>query len=151
MQMPMKLKNSAKTLYFLVFVLMIILFLYDNAERASTAKEEFSIRDYLKNPQKYGGYQIESMVKITGISKDYFYVNLDNTEFKVIGSGIKMPIFGQTAVFLDFRKDGIIKLIGYHNYNYNYLLYIISIFALIVFALIFFKEWKITLRGFKNA
>ena len=141
----------ARVGYLLLFILIFGLFLYDNAERENMAKEEFSIRGYLNDPQKYGSHQIESMVKITAISEDHFYVNLEGTQLNVVGSGIKMPVFGQTAAFLDFRKDGTIKLIDYHNYNYNYLLYIMSFFALIVFLIIFFKEWKITLRGFKNA
>ena len=91
------------------------------------------------------------MVKITSMSEDYFYVNLENTKIKIMGSGIKMPVLGQTAVFLDFRKDGTVKLIDYHNYNYNYVLYILSFFALIIFLIMLFKEWKITLRGFKSA
>ena len=147
----MKLKNLTRIAYFLVFILIMGFFLYDNAKRAITAKEEFNIRDYLKNPQRYGGQQIESMVKITSMSEDYFYVNLENTKIKIMGSGIKMPVLGQTAVFLDFRKDGTVKLIDYHNYNYNYVLYILSFFALIIFLIMLFKEWKITLRGFKSA
>jgi len=68
-----------------------------------------------------------------------------------MGSGIKRPIYGETLVYVHYRKDGIIELIDYHNYDYNYFLYIISFFAFIVFIIIFLKEWKITRRGFEDA
>ena len=115
------------------------------------AKEGFSLDRYLENPQKYGGIKAERMVKIINISQDHFYLDLSNTPIKVYGSGVKKPVYGETLVFLNFRKDGIIELIDYHNYNYNYFLYIISIFAFSIFIIIFFKEWKITARGFKDA
>ncbi len=132
-------------------ILVVTIFLHDNVRSVEQDKEGFTVANYLENPQKYGNQKIESMVKIISISQDHFYINLGSRNIKVIGSGIKRPVLGETAVFLDYRKDGIIELIDYHNYNYNYLLYVVSFFAIIIFIIIFFKEWKITPRGFKDA
>ena len=113
--------------------------------------ERFTHDNYLENPQKYGGVKYERMGKIISISQDHFYFELGARDIKVIGSGIKRPILGETVVYVHYRKDGVIELIDYHNYNYNYLLYGVSFIALLIFIMIFFKEWKITWRGFKDA
>ena|SRR3989344_9053241 len=142
-----KMGGLAKVWYFLLFVLITILFFYGNVMDKSYGEDAFNLDNYLKNPQKYGDYKGQVFGKITGINQDSFYIN----SLKVSGSGIIKPVYGETVLFLDFKKDGIIKLIDYHNYNYNYFLYVISFFAFVVFIVIFFKEWKITLRGFKDA
>lgn len=144
-------KNLAKIWYFILFILIAVLFIHDNVRSVDKAKEGFTITNYLENPQKYGNYKAEGIAKIINISQDHFYANWYNSDIKVLGSGIKEATLGETDVFLKFRKDGVIELINYHNYNYNYLLYAISFLALIVSLIIFFKEWKFTWRGFENA
>tara|TARA_B100000315_G_scaffold250857_1_gene284483 strand:+ start:1211 stop:1666 length:456 start_codon:yes stop_codon:yes gene_type:complete len=144
-------KNLVKTGYILTLILLLTIFLYDNVKGINKAKEGFTIEKYMENPQKFGGIKFEHMARIINISQDHFYVNLGNRDLKVMGSGIKRPIYGETLVYVHYRKDGIIELIDYHNYDYNYFLYIISFFAFIVFIIIFLKEWKITWRGFEDA
>lgn len=134
-----------------MFLLIVGIFLYDNVKTAEMAREGFSINKYMENPQKYGGREFEHMTTIVNISQDHFYIKLGGKDIKVIGSDIKKPIFGEIVVYLDYKKNGRIELIDYHTYDYNYILYILSIFALIVFIMMFFKEWKIAPRGFKNA
>lgn len=146
-----KVKNLAGIGYFLVLILVLTIYVHDNLRDVDKAKEGFTIINYLKNPQKYGDHKAESMAKIINISQDHFYINVGNTNLKVMGSGIRRPVLGETAVFLNYRKDGIIELVDYHNYNCNYVLYFVSFFAIIISIIIFFREWKITARGFKDA
>jgi hypothetical protein len=147
-----KLKNLIKVGYVLLFILIVSIVIYDNVYSKNYNIEHGLVYElYIENPQKYGGFKTESFGKIINISEDHFYFNSGNENIKVFGLGIKKPIFGETAVFLDYKKDGRIELIDYHNYDFNYFLYITSFLAIIVFITIFLKEWKITWKGFKDA
>ncbi len=132
-----------------MIVLAISLFLHENVNSV-TDKDRFSIGNYVENPQKYGGINGEHLVKIVNISQDHFYINFGNRDVKVIGN-IERPTLGESTVFLNYKKNGVIELIDFHNYNYNYVLYGFSVFAFILFIIIFFMEWKITWRGFEDA
>lgn len=139
-----------KFFYWICAIAAIVILAYSNYTYRNADEGDFSIDKYLKNPEKYGGYQTEYFGKIAGISRDIFYIHVEDKIIKVYGS-IEKPVLGETAVFLDFRKDGKIRMIDYHNYNYNYLLYAVSVLALAVFIVLFFMEWKFTAGGFKNA
>lgn len=139
-----------KFFYWICAVAAIGILAYNNYTYGNPDEGYFSIENYLKNPEQYGGHTEEHFGNIVYAGKDRFYLSLGTTTLEVYGS-IESPVLGETAVFLDFGKDGKIRMIGYHNYNYNYLLYAASVLALVVFAILFFKEWKLTPRGFKNA
>lgn len=143
------LKILAKAGYFFAFILLVSFWLYHNLHH-SNPERSFNLRNYTQNPQKFAG-QYEQFGKIINISQDHFYFSAGGESIKVFGSGIKTPVYGETVIFVDYRKDGRIELIDYHNYNYNYILYALSLLALIIFIVIFFREWRITLRGFRDA
>ena len=140
-----------KIAYILVLIMFIGSLIYENVYVSNRSESRFTIEKYLHEPEKYGDKKMERIIQIKNISNDHFYFEWGSHDIKVIGSGIQMPVLGETVVYLNFRKDGIIELIDYHNYNYNYVLYILSFFAVIWFIIIFFNEWKITRRGFENA
>ncbi|MCH7770309.1 MAG: PD-(D/E)XK nuclease family protein, partial [Bacteroidetes bacterium] len=98
-------------------------FSYERVHYSNKAKDDFSLSGYLEHPQRYGGNKGEVFGKILNISQNHFYFNLGDKTIKVYGPGIKKPVYGETVVFLNFRKDGIIEMMDYHNYNYNYFLY----------------------------
>lgn len=150
--MPTKnLKLLNYIFYLLVVLLVIMLFVYERVYYLNITKDSFTLEKYLADPQTYGSHKSERLAKITNISKDHFYINSEGREIKVIGSNATMAILGESVFFLDFKKDGKIELIDYHNYDYNYILYLISVVALIIFVIVFFKEWKLTRRGFEDA
>lgn len=136
--------------YIVIFLLTLGVFIYDNLVIAKEANDKFTFDSYLKKPNKYGNKQLEIMGIVTNISQNYFYFDVGSKELKVEGS-IKRHVLGESAAYLDFKKNGTIELIEYHNYNYNYILYAVSFVALLMFIALFFNEWKPTLRGFKNA
>jgi len=149
--MGTNLKILVKLWYVLVLFLVVGIFLFDNVKSGIKKEDGFSFKNYFENPQKYSEESYERMGKIVNISSDHFYVKFGDMDIKVTGSGVKKPILGETDVYINFRKDGIIELLGYHNYNFNYILYGISLFALIILIVIFFMEWRFTIRGFKDA
>ena len=144
-------KTLPKICYFIVFALIVGTFFYERFYYSNLAKHSFTLDNYLQNPQMYGKYTDERFGRVINISSDHFYFNLGDRIIKVYGHGINKAIYGESAVFLSYNKDGRIEMIDYHNYDYNYLVYAISFLALIVFIVIFFKEWRITSRGFVNA
>jgi len=145
------LKNLTKIWFFLVLILIVSLFIRDNVRSMDKAKEGFTVNNYLENPQKYGGVKLENFGRIVNINQDHFYLNIGGRDLKVYGSGIKRPILGEIVVYINYNKNGRLEMIDYHTYDYNYVLYGISFFALILFIIIFFREWKFTWRGFKDA
>lgn len=146
-----KLKTMTK-FYLSAAILMLVFLVYDHVYAYIFPDVGyFTLEDYAKNPQAYDGLKEERFGRIINISDGYFYFNSGGKPIKVFGSGLEMPVFGETAIYVELEGDGRIKLVGHHNYNYNYLLYLISAVALLVFLVIFFKEWRITKRGFENA
>lgn len=142
-------KALTKFCYLLLFLLLATLLVYDDI-RILEDENAFTLDKYLENPEKYGGVKSQRMGKIMEINYGYFLFSGSDKPIKVIGK-IERPILGETLIYVHYRKDGIIELIDYHNYNFNYILYLISLFAIAVFLIIFFKEWKLTKRGFENA
>jgi len=145
------LKNLIKVGYLLVFILVAVILLFDNLDYSASNKDRFTITKYLENPQKYGGIKLENFGRIVNISQDHFYLDIGSRDLKVFGSGIKKPVLGEIVVYINYNKNGRIEMIDYHTYDYNYVLYGLSFFALIVFMIIFFMEWKFTRRGFEDA
>lgn len=135
----------------MVLALFIGAFVYDNLRTFGKAKDGFTISNYLSSPEKYDGHKMEIMGRVVNISQGHFVFNIGSTDLKISGSGIKKPVLGETALYANFRGDGTIEMIDYHNYNYNHILYIISFVAIILFLAIFLREWKLTSGGFKNA
>ena len=142
---------SKKIWFFFILILIISLMLYEIKYYSDYSRNNFSLKNYLENPEKYGGYRSENFGRIVNTSQDYFYFDAGGEAIKVFGKNIQKPVLGETVLYLDYRKDGKIVMIDYHNYNYNYVLYAISVLAIIVFVFLFLKDWKITRKGFKNA
>ncbi len=145
-----KIRQISVFLYILVLILMLSLVWYDNKVPRNVENISF-LQNYLKNPEKYGGRQVENFGKIINSSNDHFYFYTDNAIILVYGSGVKKSKYGETVMFLDYKKNGIIEMVDYHHYKYNYVLYFTSVIAIGLCAVILFKEWKLTRRGFKSA
>ena len=129
--------------YVLLFILIMGLVFYDDIW---WAEYKLSERGIERETQFFG--------KIINISKDHFYLYTGPSNVKIESSNIpdvRKTRYGEIVVHVISKKDRIVEGINYHNYDYNYLLYIVSFFAFVIFVIIFFKEWKLTLKGFENA
>lgn len=135
----------------LVVLLIFVSLIYDRAYFADAVHPGFSFNKYLQDPGLYGGEKVEVFGTFRNFSENSFYFNLGDKEIKIYGSNVEKPILGETVLYLDFRKDGIIELIDYHNYNFNYALYALSLMAVLLFIILFFKEWKFSFGGFEDA
>ncbi|MBI2663179.1 hypothetical protein HYX15_01465 [Candidatus Woesearchaeota archaeon] len=110
-----------------------------------------AIKDLEKYPEKYDGVLTEQYGKIEEIREDGFILALGNEKIFVKSANVRKPIYGTVSVVGIFHKEGFIELKDIHYFDYNTTKYVISIIGLIIFLVIFFKEWKITSRGFKYA
>lgn len=147
----MEIKNLIKIGYLLTIILVIALIFIENKDFSDSNDDIFTISNYIDNPEKYGGVQLENFGRIVEINQDHFYFDIGSMDLKVYGTEIKKPILGEIVVYIDYNKNGKMEMIDYHTYDYNYVLYGLSFFSLIVFVIIFFAEWKITRRGFEDA
>lgn len=144
-------KILLRTGYLLILILIIVLLLIDNISYSGAKEEGFTYSNYLENPQKYGGVKLENFGKIVKINQDHFYFDIGSRDLKVYGTGIKRPVLGEIVVYINYNKNGKMEMIDYHTYDYNYVLYGLSVFALFIFMILFFLDWKFTWRGFKDA
>lgn len=130
--------------YILVLVLALGLILLDNI-----------IYDYDKiyadDMNQYGEHRDQLFGHIINASDTYFYFDVGNRELLIYGKEIEKATFGETVLYVATKQNGTIELIDYHNYDYNYFLYVLSFIAFLIFVFIFFKEWKVTKRGLKSA
>jgi len=145
------LKILLRTGYLLILILIIVLLLIDNISYSGAKEEGFTYSNYLENPQKYGGLKLENFGRIVNINQDHFYFDIGSRDLKVYGTGIKRPVLGEIVVYINYNKNGKMEMIDYHTYDYNYVLYGLSVFALFIFMILFFFDWKLTWRGFKDA
>lgn len=108
-----------------------------------------SVSDFLGNPEKYDGMRIEAVGYARNVTSNSFYLERDGLTVKVIGFGV------DDGAYLGI--SGVLTKAGYiagENYrlNCNYLIkYVASFIGFLLLAIIFFREWKLTFRGFENA
>ena len=145
-----KSKSIAFAAYFFIFILILAFLVYDNKARKNVAEKSY-LTNYLSEPKKYGGSPGEYFGQIVNISRDSFYFSTEGKIIRVYGTGLKMPVYGETVVYINFTKENGMQLVDYHNYNYNYIIYLISFLAVAVSILVFLKEWKFSWGGFKDA
>jgi hypothetical protein len=137
--------------YITLFILIFTLSAFDYVKYESGDYKSFLLRQYLQDPPHFGDRKAQLFGKIINMSSNHFYFDNGDTIIRVEGSKIEKSILGETTLYLFFSKDGWIYLLDYHNYNYNYLIYVLSILAIIVFIYMFSREWRVTRRGFTNA
>ncbi len=112
-----------------------------------------SAKDLNENPEKYHGILTEQYGRIKELNEDSFVLLLGDSEIlvKFNNEKIRMPIQGTISILGIYNKEGFIELKDIHYFDYNNTKYLASIIGLIMFLFIFFREWKLTSRGFKYA
>ena len=110
------------------------------------------IEDFFKEPAKYESVKVGLDGPVLNISADSFYMGTKKREIKVYYNNLQKPKLGQVSVLAELRSDGTAKAIELHVNNYNYLKYVLSAIAFVVFLFMFFNEWKFkNWRFHKNA
>jgi len=99
------------------------------------------------DPLKYEGeiFQVTGKVGVVVDGKFYF-----DDKHLIIGSDVEAAKGGVTKLKL-LVKDSKLYLLDYHNHDYLNFEIGLSVFALLIALVYFFREWKVTLRGFEYA
>ncbi|HLD72424.1 MAG TPA: hypothetical protein VJA23_02465 [Candidatus Nanoarchaeia archaeon] len=78
------------------------------------------------------------------------YSFMDSSSLDPATSSYVPPRYGEVAVY-GYRTKEAIYALSINNHDYNYIIYVLSFFAGLFVLAFFFREWKITWRGFENA
>lgn len=143
-------KNILKiTFYITVLALLVISLIHYSVVYDSSFPE---INKFLEEPERFDGLTKQTMGPFAGYTTDGFLIEYNKRLIPVYyDQEYVAPRFGEVIVYGIFHREGYIEAIGVHNYDYNYVIYLISFITIIFVIILFFSEWKITLRGFKSA
>lgn len=151
---------------FLIYCLILITFIFSLVhyglylEDHETELESF----YLNNGSEEFGYKRTVMGAYAGefekgFENGFYMIHntqkipvfyLDGYSFVDSPSRYVQPSYGEVAVY-GYVTDKAIYALSINNHDYNYILYFVSFFAGLFVLALFFREWKITWRGFKSA
>lgn len=98
--------------------------------------------EFLSNPSGYAGLYTEFAGHVSNVSDQSFYMLVNQKPIKIYYKGFKNAMFGQLYARVTLNPDGTATALEVHKLSYNYIKYIISFFAFIIFFFIFFREWK---------
>lgn len=134
-------KNKIKIIAYVILIFLFVILSLD----FYLSKNYYvpSSDSFLDNPSKYKGQLSEFAGPVLSSSADGFYMSVNKMPLKVYYSGIEKPKFGQLYVHVMLNEDGTATALEVHKLSYNYLKYIISFFAFIIFLIIFFNEWML--------
>ena len=133
----------------LLAILLLALMMY----YSYTSHDKYypSISDFVKDPEKYDDIFTEQQVNVYNITADSFMARFGNDEVLVKYKNARQPKYGLLTFTGYYKKAGYIEATEVKYNDYSHGKYLFSFIGLFIFLYIFFKEWKITLRGFKDA
>ena len=105
----------AKVRYCLVLILFVLLFAHQNVWNQD--RERFHIDRFIEDPLTYGNHTGQRFGKIVVVQPETFDFNDGDKVIRIEGSGVVASTLGETVIFLDYRLDGRMVLIDYHNYD----------------------------------
>lgn len=110
------------------------------------------ITGFSQDPSSYEGRVIELEGKIVEREGRYYIASTSNipVEIKYDWSkeGSSKP--GSAVILGVLHKEGIIEVLGIHPRKHHMVKYYVSGLGIIIFLFIFFKEWRVSLKGFKE-
>ena len=141
--------KNLKIVYRVAYVLTLILTLVTLFHYSMINKNEFTMGDFIENPAQFAGHYRSITGPFVAQTNDGFFIEFNKHHFQVYyAEPYTPPVLGEVSIYGMLNKDGSITAWRVHNYDYNYILYVLSFFAGISVILYFFSEWKMTARGF---
>lgn len=143
------------------YTLAIVLFITTLAHYAVTYHHPFTLGDVMSSPSLYEGINLSVTGPYGGNVEDAgrnatssFYVIANKKpvriEYQEPSRPFAPPHWGEISVYGQVQADGSLYAWRIHNYNYNYLLYVLSLVTGTGVLLFFVYEWKITWRGIRE-
>ncbi|MEK6950821.1 MAG: hypothetical protein AABX13_03820 [Nanoarchaeota archaeon] len=134
----------------------MLLFITTLIHYTVTYHKGFTFADVLVSPSSYEGMNLSVTGPYGGLGgSGSFYliynqklVRIDYQNYERGHDRIYVPPrWGEVSLYGQVQADGSLRAWRVHNYDYNYLLYVLSFFTGIGVLIFFFHEWKITRRG----
>jgi len=114
-----------------------------------SAHSQLTTNNFQKNPEAYQGITKQIMGKYVKTTNYGFILNYNGQQMPILYDyAHNPPKYGEILVYGTFQNDGTIQALEVHNYDYNYIIYLISFIAFLFIVQLFFKEWKLTKKGF---
>lgn len=112
-----------------------------------------TLPEFLANKEKYQGRQAVLKGDIVDIRDGSFVFSSNGAEITVIFSQpVRKAVLGTSLVLGVYDKSGVFIASKVENLDYNYLKYLVSLFAIAVIAYYAKKEWRLGIpMGDKNA
>lgn len=138
-----KLRVLRMLLYLLVLCLFVASVFHYNLVLGN---KNFTTDKYFEDPRGLQGTKKTFVGPYAGPSREGFLMvyNKENIPIHYKGE-FTPPRYGEIVVYGAVNEEGEIEALGVHNYNYNYVLYILSFITGIFVLVVFFSEWKIAL------
>ncbi len=131
--------------YMLVILLLFLSLLH---HYLTVAKPVLPTSGFIVSPELYDGLSRPVLGIYAGESSDGFWLRYNQQIIPVhYRQKVSPPRYGQILVYGTFHKEGYIEAHQLHNYNYNYIIYLISFLTFLFVLVLFFSEWKMTGRG----
>ncbi len=129
-----------------LFVLTLLHF------QSGTETKKFFTKKFSQQPEKLDGVIKTFLAPYGEPSEEGFSIIYNKQKISVhYQKEHEPPRFGEIGVHGVVKKEGHIQALAVHNYDYNYVIYILSFLAGIFVLACFLKEWKITRRGIESA
>lgn len=133
-------KNKVRIIAYAILIFLFILLsagFYLSKEHYVPSSDVF-----LANPQKYAGKETEFAGSFINSTAGSFYLDANKRLLKIYYPHLEKPVLGQVYARVRLNPDGTATALEVHKLSYNYIKYIISFLAFIIFLFIFFREWK---------
>lgn len=138
-----------QTLYRLAYMITFILTVVTLVHYSLVNKNEFTLGDFFENPVEFAGQYRSLTGPLVAQTKEGFFMEFNKHHFLVhYAEAYSPPRLGEVSVYGRLNEDGSITAWRVHNYDYNYLLYVLSFIAGVFVIIYFWWEWKVTLTGF---
>ncbi|MBI2541520.1 hypothetical protein HYV80_02320 [Candidatus Woesearchaeota archaeon] len=127
-----------------IYSALILLFVLLSADFYLSKKYYVPSSDaFLADPSRYAGKEAEFAGSFVKSTTGSFYLESNQKVLKVHYPDLEKPAMGQIYVRVRLNADGTATALEVHKMQYNYLKYVLSFFAFMIFLYIFFREWKL--------
>lgn len=142
-------QKNVQILLRVAYLLTIILTLVTLLHYSIINKNEFTMNDFFKNPAQFAGQYRSITGPFVAQTEEGFFMEYNKHPFLVhYAEPYSPPRLGEVSVYGTLNEDGSVTALRIHNYDYNYLLYVLSFIAGVSVIIYFLWDWEITLTGF---
>ena len=134
-----------RIVYFLAFIVLvsIMLYSYENYHKYYP-----SLATFQNDPESLEGVKAENCGIAEYVSKDQLVIRGGYERIQVKANNPRYPKYGTVCVIGYYNKEGYIEAEDIRYNDYIFVKYFLSSLSILYIIYVFFKEWKLTRKGF---